>query len=107
MDENRVMGCSAQDEPYLTSLAANETKCAVYITDAAANIIYVNRIFTEMLGYQPHEVVGRRAREILGSVHYSEAVYARMWEDLRRNRPVQDEVPPEDFGGGGDDDIPF
>ncbi len=90
----------AQDEHELTALAANETSYAVYIADAAAKIIYVNRKFTEMLGYAPHEVLGRGAREILGSTQYTEVDYVRLWSDLKRGREVREEV--RTYGKTGD-----
>ncbi|MEO6015565.1 MAG: EAL domain-containing protein [Devosia sp.] len=80
-------------------LAVNETNSAVYITDAAAKIIFVNRTFTEMLGYQAHEVHGRAAREILGSPHYVEKDYQRLWAELTRGRSVQEEVRTQDRVG--------
>jgi diguanylate cyclase (GGDEF)-like protein/PAS domain S-box-containing protein len=80
-------------------LAVNETNSAVYVTDAQTNIIFVNRTFTSMLGYEPREVYGRRAREVLGSKHYTDDDYARIWGEFRRGRSVQEEVRTHDRNG--------
>ena len=100
MDATTGSGASgAWNEHELTALAANETTYAVYITDAAANIIYVNRKFTEMLGYQPAEVLGQNPRKLLGSTQYGDADYRRMWRDLTRGLDVEREVRTYDKAG--------
>ncbi len=81
-----------RDESELIRLAANEISSAIYITDAKANLIYVNRRFTEMFGHEPCEVLGRRGRDVMGTPHYKEADYARIWADLARGREVREEV---------------
>jgi len=88
------------DELELTALAANETSFALYITDEKANLIYVNRRFTEMFGYAPEEVLGRRGRDVLGTPHYKESDYKRLWTNLMRGREVREEVRSLDKFGG-------
>ena len=83
----------------LLEIAVNETNSAVYITDAQARLIFVNRTFTDMLGYAPEEVYGRGARELFGSSRYSDADYARIWRDLNRGRMVSEEVRTHDRNG--------
>ncbi len=80
------------DTRQLMELAVNESNSAVYVTDAAARIIYINKTFSSMLGYEPADVYGRGAREVLGSRHYTEVDYTRLWTDLRRGRDVREEV---------------
>ncbi|RYE07300.1 MAG: EAL domain-containing protein [Hyphomicrobiales bacterium] len=93
MDRELVDGGSTGlDRQQLIELAVNETNSAVYVTDDKTNIVFVNRTFTDMLGYQPHDVYGRRARDVLGSQHYTEADYIKLWNDLGRGRVVQQEV---------------
>ena len=89
----------AWNEHELTALAANETTYAVYITDADFRIIYVNRKFTEMLGYLPAEVMGESPRTLLGSSQYTEADYRRMWRELRAGMDVEREVRTYDKAG--------
>jgi len=83
----------------LVELAVNQSKSAVYVTDADARIVFVNHAFTTMLGYEPEEVIGRGARELLGSQHYVDADYARVWAELKRGRDVNEEVRTHDRNG--------
>lgn len=83
---------SNSSESELIRLAADEVSNAIYITDAKAVLIYVNRTFTQMFGYEPAEVLGRPGREVLGTPHYKEADYARIWAELNRGRELREEV---------------
>ncbi len=83
----------------LMALAINESNFAVYVADAKATLLYVNRTFTELLGYEPEEVIGRRARDVLGSVHYSDKDYAELWDKLQRGIAAQEEVRTYDRWG--------
>lgn len=67
---------------------ANE---ALFITDAANSIIAVNRAFTRMTGYAPHDVIGKNPR-ILASGQTSPDVYYDMWLALEKNDFWQGEV---------------
>jgi diguanylate cyclase (GGDEF)-like protein/PAS domain S-box-containing protein len=94
-----IAGDAALSRQALIELAVNESNSAVYVTDAEARIIFINKTFTAMLGYEPADVEGRRAREVLGGVHYTETDYARLWADLNRGRSVQEEVRTRDKSG--------
>ena len=61
--------------------ATFETHEAILITDANANIIRVNRAFTEITGYLPEEVLGKNP-SILSSGRQDKAFYAAMWQQL-------------------------
>ncbi len=87
-------------EQELLALAANEPSFALYITDEQANLIFVNRRFTEMFGYTADEVIGRRGREVLGTPHYKESDYQRLWSELMRGREIREEVRTLDKFGG-------
>jgi PAS domain S-box-containing protein len=67
---------------------ANE---ALFITDAANRIIAVNRAFTRMTGYAPHDVIGQNPR-VLASGQTSPDVYYDMWLALEKNDFWQGEV---------------
>jgi diguanylate cyclase (GGDEF)-like protein/PAS domain S-box-containing protein len=83
----------------LAELAVDECNSAVYVTDASAQIVFVNRTFTDILGWQPHEVYGRRPRDVFGSPRYVEADYDKLWSELRLGRTVRDEVRTVDRHG--------
>src|SRR3569833_4075675 len=87
------------DRQRLIELAVDESNSAVYVADAAAKILFINKPFTTMLGYEPDEVIGRRAREVFGSKHYTERDYARIWADFSRGRSVREEVRTQDKFG--------
>jgi diguanylate cyclase (GGDEF)-like protein/PAS domain S-box-containing protein len=93
MGTDRAFGENAiADRQRLLELAVDESNAAVYVTDADARIVFVNSTFTTMLGYEPHEVYGRGAREVLDAGSYAEHDYTTLWADLRRGRTVRDEV---------------
>jgi len=61
--------------------ATFETHEAILITDASANIIRVNRAFTDITGYSPEEVLGKNPR-MMNSGRQDKAFYASMWQQL-------------------------
>lgn len=63
------------------SAIALETRDAVIITDSELRIVRVNQAFTEVTGYLPEEVVGRRP-SLLSSGHHGSDFYQQMWEAL-------------------------
>ena len=58
-----------REESRLLATAADETDRAIVITDADRRIVYTNRIFTEMFGYQRAEIIGRPWQEALDDRH--------------------------------------
>ncbi len=76
----------------LLTIAAEEAPCAVFITDRDARILYVNRTFTQVLGFSVEDVLGRRVRDVLGSSHYGEADYTRTWAALERGETIREDI---------------
>lgn len=71
-----------QAEQELRIAAATfETHEAILITDAQANIVRVNRAFTEITGYAAEEVIGKNPR-IMSSGRHDDAFYTAMWQQL-------------------------
>ncbi|MBU0689807.1 MAG: diguanylate cyclase [Gammaproteobacteria bacterium] len=69
------------EEALRVAAVAFETHDAIMVTDAAGDIIRVNRAFTETTGYAPEEVLGRNPR-IMKSGRQDHAFYVRMWQTL-------------------------
>lgn len=61
--------------------AAFETREAILITDAQANIIRVNHAFTEITGFAADDVMGKNPR-VMRSGRQNKAFYAAMWQQL-------------------------
>ncbi|HLY97378.1 MAG TPA: PAS domain S-box protein, partial [Sideroxyarcus sp.] len=71
-----------QAEQALRIAAATfETNEAILITDAQANIIRVNRAFTEVTGFTAEDVIGKNPR-IMSSGRHDDAFYTAMWQQL-------------------------
>ncbi len=61
--------------------AIAQTSACVVITDLRGNITYVNRGFTRITGYEPHEALGKNPR-ILKSGLVNPSVYRELWHQL-------------------------
>ena len=70
---------------------AFQTRQAITITDADANIIRVNDAFTEITGYRPDEVIGSNPR-ILSSGRQDESFYKNLWSDINTKGFWQGEI---------------
>jgi diguanylate cyclase (GGDEF)-like protein/PAS domain S-box-containing protein len=71
-----------QAEQALRIAAATfETNEAILITDAQANIVRVNRAFTEVTGFTAEDVTGKNPR-IMSSGRHDDAFYTAMWQQL-------------------------
>lgn len=58
----------------------------VCLTDTAANILYVNRAFTEVTGYAASEIVGKNTA-VLSDPSTPTRVYDQMWQQIRHGKP--------------------
>ncbi len=61
--------------------AAFETHDAILIADARANIVRINRAFTDITGYLPEDVLGKNPR-IMSSGMQDRNFYREMWRQL-------------------------
>ncbi len=73
------------------SVAVEQSPVCVVITDLNGNITYVNRRFTEVTGYAPHEVLGRNPR-LLKSGHTTAEEYGRLWSAIQRGEQWRGEL---------------
>ena len=71
----------ASVEHRLLHSAIEQSGEAIIITDAAANIQYVNPAFASITGYEPRAVLGQNPR-LLHSGRQDAAFYRQMWQTL-------------------------
>ncbi|MDO8261851.1 MAG: EAL domain-containing protein [Gallionella sp.] len=79
------------DEALRVAAAAFETHEAIMITDAKANIIRVNRAFTDVTGYSQEEALGKNPR-MMNSGRHDKAFFVEMWQNLIRTGVWSGEV---------------
>ena len=58
--------------------AVEQTADSIWMQDLDNNVSYVNRAFTRIYGYEPHEIVGRHA-SIVDSHSHSHAFFDEIW----------------------------
>lgn len=87
-----------QKERYATEIklrtlyaAIEQSQISVVITDADANIQYINPHFSEVTGYSPKDVIGQNPR-ILRSGRTPQAKYEEMWNKLTSGQVWQGEL---------------
>ncbi len=66
--------------------AVEHAPVAISITDLKANILYVNRAFTQMTGYSADEMIGKN-ESILSNRTTPRLVYQALWGRLMQRRP--------------------
>lgn len=79
--ETRTHELRAANELLRVAAITFETREAIIVTDANANIIRVNQAFQDMTGYSEEEVMGKNPR-ILSAGHHSREFYKEMWRQL-------------------------
>ena len=99
INEHKSFGCSATDAKINEKLAAinksqfclfasavDQLTAAVCLTDANANIVYVNKAFSELTGYSFEEVAGK-GTAMLSDQCTPPQIYEQMWRQLRHDQP--------------------
>jgi PAS domain S-box-containing protein len=81
----------AERETRRLATAIEQSAEAVVITNAAAEIEYVNPAFEQSSGYTRDEVMGKNPRILKSGVH-KPAFYAAMWEVLTSGRPFTTDI---------------
>ena len=72
--------------PWVFAKIVDQLTTAVCLTDTAANILYVNRAFTEVTGYAVSEVIGK-STAMLSDQCTPPRVYEQMWRQIKRGQP--------------------
>ena len=67
---------------HLFAETVDQAPVAISITDAHANILYVNQAFTDITGYAPEESVGRN-ESMLSDKRTPQRVYQSLWQTLQ------------------------
>ena len=73
------------------SSVAFETRSAITITDGDGNIMRVNKAFTEITGYEQHEVIGKNPN-VLSSGKHDTQFYKQLWGSIIENGSWQGEI---------------
>ncbi len=84
-------GLAENELPHLLADAFESTTEGMLITDASANILLVNRAFTEITGYGQDEVQGRNPN-LLRSGRHPKSFYDDMWSSLAEHGHWRGEV---------------
>lgn len=75
----------------LTNIIIENSHEAIIISDENNLIIHANKAFSEITGYQNHEVIGKNSK-ILSSGHHDENYYKKMWSALTSKGHWQGEI---------------
>jgi diguanylate cyclase (GGDEF)-like protein/PAS domain S-box-containing protein len=70
---------------------AFESQEGMLVTDAQNRILRTNRAFTQITGYEAHEVLGQTPR-VLSSGHHDASFYQSMWQSLGDTGQWQGEI---------------
>ena len=71
--------------PWVFVGMVDQLTTAICVTDTNANILYVNRAFTEVTGYSANEVLGQSTR-VLSDHCTPPRVYEQMWRQIKRGK---------------------
>jgi PAS domain S-box-containing protein len=76
---------AAEQDRALLASAVEQTADSIWMQDLANNVTYVNRTFSRVYGYEPHEIVGRHAGMVDSGKHEPE-FFADVWSTAAAGR---------------------
>lgn len=71
----------ARQQLELQAVALQNASDAIAITDSQGGILWVNRAFSELSGYNAEELIGRTMRVLKSGMH-DQAYYRQLWETI-------------------------
>lgn len=80
-------------------IQAIEDNLAIIRFDLNRQVVYVNRLFAQSLGYTVEEVYGKRHEEFCFPTFVSSSEYEKFWANLCSGKKFQDKVERIDAGG--------
>jgi PAS domain S-box-containing protein len=83
--ENAIRRMQMTEQVTKLTRAVEQSPASVMITDSRGHIEYVNPRFSDVTGYEPHEVVGQNPR-VLKSGHHPPEFYQELWETIAAGR---------------------
>lgn len=89
--ENALKHRETEGTLRLLSQATEQSTSAVVITDAQSRIVYVNPMFSSIMGYAPEEVLGKNP-STFGTHQTSRNTYDDLWQTLGSGRPWRGEL---------------
>ncbi|MFL0805974.1 MAG: PAS domain S-box protein [Oceanobacter sp.] len=75
----------------LAGIVFDNTTEGIMVTDAEARVLEINQAFTDILGYQRHEIIGQ-SPGILNSGRHDDAFYKQMWTSLEQTGQWRGEI---------------
>jgi len=91
IDRDITLRKRSEEQLDLQSAALEAAANAIVITDYEGTIVWVNRAFTIMTGYDKDEVLGKSTR-MLKSGEQSESYYADLWSTISSGKVWQGEI---------------
>ncbi|REG78462.1 EAL domain-containing protein [Marinomonas pollencensis] len=76
----------------MLSLVTDKTDNAIFITDSQWNVVYINKGFSNILGYQEADILGRSPISVISPVAYGNKV-AAIRASLQKGEAVKLEAP--------------
>jgi len=80
-----------QQQLMLLRTALSATANGVFITDKSGHILWVNKAFTAVTGYEEREALGATPR-ILSSGNHDSAFYKQLWQEISRGEVWRNEM---------------
>ena len=88
----------SENELLKLSKAIEQSPVSVLMTDTDGNIEYINPKFTEITGFERHEIIGKNPR-ILKSSKMDEQVYIGLWATISSGRDWKGELVNKNKSG--------